>query len=89
MDLIGLTPPELQEVVFFLLPGILFVWLFFFQIPDRRKSGFLTVVLSVVISVLMTFVTELLYVFVDWITNLNTSICKSLPFFRQIRQMRV
>lgn len=53
MEAFSLTVSDLQTVILFLLPGFLFLVLFFYQIPDRRKSDLTTVFFSVLASVVI------------------------------------
>lgn len=58
MEAFSLTVPNLENVIFFLLPGILFIFFFFYQIPDKKKSDFTVVIWSVVVSVLINKLNE-------------------------------
>lgn len=74
MDPFQFTPDSLEEIVFFLLPGFLFVQFFFFQIPDRKKSDLITVVWSVAASVFLTWLTGNIYNAINFITNIHTKL---------------
>ncbi|HSW97150.1 MAG TPA: DUF6338 family protein [Candidatus Saccharimonadales bacterium] len=60
MEAFSLTPTGLQNIIFFLLPGFIFISLFFHQIPDKKKSDFIIVLVSVVISAVLNNLTNLL-----------------------------
>lgn len=69
MEAFSLTVTNLESVIFFLSPGFLFIVLFFYQIPDRKKSDFTIVLWSVVFSVLINnfnlFLLALLHIQLD------------------------
>lgn len=74
MEAIGLTPNNLRDLVLFLLPGVAFVYFFFHQIPDRKKSDFILIVLSVVFSVILNKLTASLFFLINFITNIGTNL---------------
>lgn len=53
MDLFELSATGLRDVIVFLFPGFVFMYLFFYQIPDRKKSDLTTIVISVIASTLL------------------------------------
>lgn len=57
MEALGYSVANLQNVIFFLLPGLLTVLLFYYQVPDRRKTDLTVIVLSVIASVSLTYAT--------------------------------
>lgn len=61
MEALGYSVANLQNVIFFLLPGLVTVLLFYYQVPDRRKTDLTIVVLSVIASVSLTFVTAAIF----------------------------
>lgn len=73
MDPLGSNVTNLQEVIFFLLPGFLTILLFYYQIPDRRKSDLTVTILSVIASVIITYIAVIIY------TGVNTVFKQSFP----------
>lgn len=71
MEALGLNVDNLRELSFFLLPGLIFIYIFFLQIPDRKKSDLILVLLSVIASTILNFFTEYILYFVNFITNLQ------------------
>ena len=61
MEALGYDVANLQNVIFFLLPGLLTVLLFYYQVPDRRKTDLTVIVLSVIASVALTYTTALIF----------------------------
>src|SRR5256885_6017717 len=53
MDTFSQSVSNLQEIILFLTPGLIFILLFFYQIRGKRKDDFTTVFLSVVLSLLI------------------------------------
>ena len=73
MEALGYDVANLQNVIFFLLPGLLTVLLFYYQVPDRRQSDLTVVVLSVIASVGITYITALLFTLLNALFQLNLS----------------
>ena len=74
MDLLHFTPSDLENIVFFLLPGFLFIFLFFYQIPDKKKSDFIIIFVSVIFSAILHFFTTSLFNAITFITHLKWTI---------------
>jgi hypothetical protein len=53
MDAFSQSVANLQEMILFLAPGLIFILLFFYQIPGKRKDDFTTIFLSVIFSLLI------------------------------------
>jgi small nuclear ribonucleoprotein (snRNP)-like protein len=63
MEAFNFTVANLKNVIFFLLPGVIFISLFSYQIPDRKKSDFKLILWSVVTSALLNL-------FLVWILSI-------------------
>jgi len=74
MEALNINPTNLKEVIFFLLPGFIWMLLFSFLIPTRKKSDFVMVVLSVAISALLAISMSWIFSLINTITNLNTKL---------------
>jgi len=81
MDALSFNPDNLQNIVFFLLPGLLATSLFFHQIPDRKKSDFILIILGVFLSYIFTTITQWLFTLINIITHLNTHLVDRTIYF--------
>jgi len=73
-DILSLNLKDLQEVIFFLLPGFLTIVFFFYQIPTRKKSDLSVVTFSIVFSVVLSYFAGLLFGLVNLLTNLRLNL---------------
>lgn len=73
MDALGYDVANLQNVIFFLLPGLLLVLLFNYQVPDRRHSDLTIIFLSVLASVVITYTASLIFTIINILFQLNLS----------------
>lgn len=71
IDLLNSDISSLVEIVFFLLPGFLVIMFFQYLVPSREKSDLQTIVLSVASSVGLSYLTGLLYGFLNFLSSLN------------------
>lgn len=85
MDALSLNSTSLQEAVFFLLPGFFTIFLFFYRIPDRKKSDLTVIILAVVVSVLLTSVTNYIFNGINFVTNLKANLNEMSPAFNWVR----
>jgi hypothetical protein len=81
MDALGSNASNLKDVILFLLPGFITILLFFYQIPDRKKSDLTMTVLSVTTSVVLAFLTSLFFLFLKFTTHLKYSVTPTSPYF--------
>lgn len=79
MDILGYEVANLQNVIFFLLPGLLMVLLFYYQVPDRRQSDLTVIFFSVVASVSITYAAALIFTILNILFHFNLSITN--PWF--------
>lgn len=73
-DILTLKLTDFQTVIFFLLPGFLTIILFFYQIPDRKKSDLSILTFSVVFSVFLSYISALFFGLINLITNLRSDL---------------
>lgn len=73
MEALGYDVANLQNIIFFLLPGLLTVLLFYYQVPDRRKTDLTVVVLSVIASVGLTYATTVLFSTINALFHVSLS----------------
>lgn len=74
MESLQLTASNLKDLVIFLLPGFLFLLLFFYQIPDKRKTDLITILFSVIASLVINFIAVLDIEFLNSINGLNLNL---------------
>jgi hypothetical protein len=71
MEALGLTTNNLKELSIFLFPGLVFIYFFFLQIPDRKKSDLILILLCVLASSFINFLTAYIFGVISFITHLN------------------
>lgn len=81
MDALGTNTSNLKDVILFLLPGFITILLFFYQIPDRKKSDLTMTILSVTTSVVLAFLTSLFFLFLKATTHMTYSVTTASPYF--------
>lgn len=86
MEALGLNANNLKELSFFLLPGLVFIYIFFLQIPDRKKSDLILIFLSVLASSLLNFLTIYIFVVITFVTHLKLDLVYSDPVWLKIAQ---
>ncbi len=87
MEAFNLTPSALESVIFYLLPGFILIFLFYYQIPDRKKSDFTVVIWSVVASYILNWATVNFFGLLNIITNLKLGLTRDILFFPVIRML--
>ena|SRR5258708_4506895 len=53
MDTFGQSVTSLQSIILFLAPGLIFIILFLYQVPGKKKDDFTTIFLSVIFSLII------------------------------------
>src|SRR5258706_1147695 len=71
MELIKITTGDLQNLILFLAPGFIFMLAFFYQIPDRKKSEFTVIFVSVLASLLIKVLTTWIIQVLNWFSQLK------------------
>lgn len=74
IELLNSNTANLVAVVFFLLPGFLAIMLFQYLVPSREKSDLQTIVLSVAASVGLSYLAEIFYGLLNFLSNINLNL---------------
>jgi hypothetical protein len=80
MEFFHISPSDLESLVFFLLPGFIFMFFFFYQIPDKKKSDFIIIFISVICSVIFNFITNFIFNAITYLSHLKLTIQPDNPW---------
>lgn len=71
MEPLKISIGDLQNLILFLAPGFIFMLAFFYQIPDRKKSEFTVIFISVLASLLIKYITTWIFQLLNWFSQLK------------------
>lgn len=81
MEVLNITPSVLETIIFYLLPGFVLIFLFYYQIPDRKKSDLNLVVWSVVASSVINWIVISIYNLINFLSNLKLKFVVDNTYF--------